>query len=248
MRRVRIFMKRSLEFYSFTLLELLVVISIIAILAAMLLPALRMAKEAANAIVCVGNLKQIGLAGFNYANDNDGCIATGHRYDGASFVPYADSNLPSVTNGNWYLYLQPYLGYKKYVKYSSEGVFHCPQNMNLATSSDVTYTASYGINWLGIVLGAGGGTTKITFSAIKKPTETVVYGDANSRECYYYYPLVRFWTYDDDCVGHHYDNQINFYYHNKGANFVWGDGHVKWKSRIEIYKNKHDWIQYPKFK
>ncbi len=70
---------------AFTLIELLVVVAIIAVLAGLLLPALSSAQARARSVVCVSNLKQLGMGVAMYAGDNrDVLPLTSHQ--GASWI------------------------------------------------------------------------------------------------------------------------------------------------------------------
>src|SRR5579862_2989762 len=73
---------------AFTLIELLVVIAIIAILAAILFPVFAQAKLSAKQIVCLSNMKQIGLASMMYLADNDDSwFAAAHWDPQAGYAP-----------------------------------------------------------------------------------------------------------------------------------------------------------------
>ena len=71
---MRLYKKSKQTKGRFTMIELLVVVSIIMMLAALLLPALNTAKQRGRTIQCANSLRQIGILTYNYSSDYDGYI------------------------------------------------------------------------------------------------------------------------------------------------------------------------------
>jgi prepilin-type N-terminal cleavage/methylation domain-containing protein/prepilin-type processing-associated H-X9-DG protein len=183
---------------AFTLVELLVVIAVIAILAAMLLPTLARSKASAQRAVCASNLRQLGLATQFYWHDNSGdCFRyifgstnVGQIYWFGWLGPGAEGQRPfDVTQGA----LFPYLG--------SGDVKLCPSlNYSLA---------------------------KFKFNRLTRPVETALFADAAQVNDFqppasHNNPMLEEFYYVD--ANKSYPN--GHFRHSHKANVVFCDGHV----------------------
>jgi prepilin-type N-terminal cleavage/methylation domain-containing protein/prepilin-type processing-associated H-X9-DG protein len=104
----------------FTLIELLVVIAIIALLLAILMPALSRAKEQARQTRCLANLKQIGLAMHAYAGDYNYLLPRAELRPGVAIYSNIDMR--------WPVLFMPYLGglSDKFESYHEVDIYDCP--------------------------------------------------------------------------------------------------------------------------
>jgi prepilin-type N-terminal cleavage/methylation domain-containing protein/prepilin-type processing-associated H-X9-DG protein len=206
--------------HGFSLVELIVVIGIIAILMAMLFPALKRVRQQALVTQCASNLHQISVALQNYLNENRNTVfwrADNINLDGMDWYAYggretANANLDQA---NFFNRIVP-RPLNKYLSNKLE-VYHCPCDDSAPWTNDLSFTIyfapsqfdwvgnSYQYNANGYPLRPlprhDGGLDGERFTSIKNTSQTVVFFDA----CLYY-------GYD-----WHYGHQ---------ANVAFADGHV----------------------
>ncbi|MGO9464084.1 MAG: DUF1559 domain-containing protein [Isosphaeraceae bacterium] len=114
---------------AFTLIELIMVVSIIAVLIALLLPAIQSAREAARRAQCTNNLLQLGLALGNYASAHN-VLPPGVVNEKGPIL-----NLPSGYHHSWVVQILPFIGQNNvYRRFDFRyGVYH-PSNMTAGTA------------------------------------------------------------------------------------------------------------------
>jgi prepilin-type processing-associated H-X9-DG protein len=222
---------------TFTIVELLVVISIIVILCSILLPALKQAGNTARQIGCKNNLKQISSAAAMYFSDYSDWLpyayVTGGDKDG-----FCDRSV-----GAWYVCCAPYLSIPSY-SYASLGsaapgigapcVLSCPsQSFAYPSDAPVSFAMLMNLAAGAPVVSASPLINRPNLKNIKNLSQKLFFTDSN-------YPhFVKSSKIDDDTAGN--PNGFFAFRHSLGSNILFFDGHCAWLRKLDMVAAKNDY-------
>ena len=230
----------------FTLVELLSVIAIIAILAALLFPALNRASARANTTRCLSNIRQWGAAATLYLSDNDG------YYPPQGNAPES-GQMASIYTNAWYNVLPPYVGCevmsnlyarKAMPRPGDKSLFICPAAPPTPAPQPTdksTYYCSYAYNLWVVADNRGcknkddesGFGTYLRYSQIPDPSRFVLFAEnptgigENSNPGYRYA-----WTHPKYMA---FPVQGDAFRHSGAANICFADGHAGTYLKTKIY-------------
>lgn len=210
----------------FTLVELLVVIGVVAVLIGLLLPALSGAQRSARTLVCLSQLRQVGLAALKYAQDHGGQLPrSSHSSLARGVAPWGYALMPYLGRG-------PYTGPGAAWDGLFNGLYRCPEDGRRAPWS-------YGLNvWFeltspetGEVEGVPQGPVFLKLTAIPRPASTVMFGELGSGSMADHI-MAHFWYFGGA-------TEVDTRRHGRRSNYLFVDGHGETLDYRDTYNPPH---------